>query len=372
MRPVSERFLRTVRGSHRMVAEARIVAPGQTGVDPAGTTIPILAGDVQVDGAAQVRSTLDLTTEGTMWPTRVDDLLAPYGNEAFVRRGIRYGNGVTEWVSLGYFRLYTPDQDRVPDGPIRIAARDRMSGIVDGRMVMPRVFPATTTYGQVVTSLVGEVYPWATVEWDDATADEQIGRQVIAEDDRYETLNDLVTSVGKVWWWDHRGILVIRTPPPLSAPVWDVNHGRGGVLMSLSRRLTREGVYNAVVATGEGADTARPARAVVVDNDPRSPTFFYGPFGQVPRFFSSPLITTQQQAALAAASMLAKQVGLPYAVDFTMVPNPALEPFDPVRVAFPGRSEVHVLDRLTIPLTAEGTLTASTREQTTVLLGRVL
>ncbi|MFD6640509.1 DUF5047 domain-containing protein, partial [Micromonospora chalcea] len=263
MRPVSERFLRTVRGSHRMVAEARIVAPGQTGVDPAGTTIPILAGDVQVDGAAQVRSTLDLTTEGTMWPTRVDDLLAPYGNEAFVRRGIRYGNGVTEWVSLGYFRLYTPDQDRVPDGPIRIAARDRMSGIVDGRMVMPRVFPATTTYGQVVTSLVGEVYPWATVEWDDATADEQIGRQVIAEDDRYETLNDLVTSVGKVWWWDHRGILVIRTPPPLSAPVWDVNHGRGGVLMSLSRRLTREGVYNAVVATGEGADTARPARAVV-------------------------------------------------------------------------------------------------------------
>jgi len=370
MRPVSDRFLRTLRGSHRMVAEARVVAPGQTGVDPDGTTIPILDGDVQVDGGAQNRSTLEMTTEGKgMWPTRADSLLAPYGNEVFIRRGVRYGNGVTEWVSLGYHRLDTPEQDEAPDGPIRLSAKDRMAGIVDGRLTAPRPFAASATYGQVVSTLVQEIYPWATIEWDDSTNDEAIGRQVIAEEDRHKALDDLVTAVGKTWWWDHRGILVIRTPPSPTSPVWEVNHGRDGVLVALSRRLSREGVYNGVVATGEGLDRAIPVRAVAVDNDSASSTYWYGPFGKVPRFFASPLITTQGQAGLAAATMLTKQLGLPYSVDFTAVPNPALEPGDPVRVTYPGRSEVHVLDRLTIPLTAAGALTASTREQTNVLIG---
>lgn len=372
MRPVSERFLRTLRGAHRMVAEALIVAPGQTGVQPTGTAIPILGGDVQVDGGAQNRSTLQLTTEGAgMWPARASDALAPYGNEVFVRRGIVFGDGAKEWVSLGYHRLNTPEQDEAPNGPIVLQATDRMSGIIDARLTAPRPFSASTTVGAVVSALVLEVYPWATIEWDDATSGQTIGRQVIVEEDRYRFLDDLVKSVGKVWWWDHRGVLVIRTPPSVSEPVWEVNHGEGGVLVSVSRRLTREGVYNAVVATGEGADTAMPVRAVVVDNNPASPTYWGGGFGKVPRFFSSPFITSNEQAKTAASGMLAAELGLPYAVDFTSVPNPALEPYDPVRVTYPGRSEIHVIDRLTIPLTAEAALSASTRQQTTVLVGSV-
>ncbi|MEV0725999.1 DUF5047 domain-containing protein [Micromonospora purpureochromogenes] len=372
MRPVSERFLRTVRGSHQMVARARVVEAGQTGVNPVGVEIPILGGDVQADADADVRSTLELTTEGHgMWPDQAADLIAPYGNELFVERGIHYGNGATEWVSLGYFRIYSSEQDDAPSGPIRVSARDRMSGIVDGRLTAPRQFPVSMTFGAVVLALVGEIYPWAIVEWDDSTSSQPIGRQVIAEEDRYAILNDLVTSVGKIWWWDHRGVLVIRTPPSPSAPVWDVNHGQGGVLVSFGRRLTREGVYNAVVATGEAADTTTPVRAVVVDANPTSPTFWGGAFGKVPRFYSSPFITTASQARSAAASMLSKQLGLPYSVDYSVVPNPALEPYDPVRVIYPGRTEVHVNDRLTIPLTPTAAMPASTREQTTVLVGEV-
>ncbi|MEU5939412.1 DUF5047 domain-containing protein [Micromonospora sp. NPDC047548] len=370
MRPVSNQFLRAVRGSHRAVCEARVVAPGQTGVQPSGTVIGIEGGDVQVDGGQQVRSTLEMATEGKgMWPTRAGDLLAPYGNEVFVRRGVRYGNGVTEWVSLGYFRIDTDEQDQAPDGPIRVSGQDRMSGIVDGRLARPRAFTASTTYGAVMSALVREIYPWATIEWDDATSGQPIGRQIIAEEDRYAVLDELVTSVGKIWWWDHRGILVVRTPPSPTSPVWEVNHGRDGVLLQVGRRLTRQGVYNGVVATGEGADTTSPARAVVVDANPLSPTYWHGSFGKVPRYFSSPFITSPDQARSAAASLLARQLGLPYAVDFAAVPNAALEPYDPIRVTYPGRSEVHVLDRLTVPLVVETPLSGSTREQTTVLLG---
>lgn len=370
MRPVSDTFLSTVRGSHRMAVEARIVAAGSTGTNPTGTTVAIVGGDVQLDATADVRSTVDLSVDGTgRWPTAASDLLAPYGAEVWVRRGIAYGNGTTEWVSLGYHRIDTVEQDTPPNGPIRISAQDRMAGIIEARLLAPVQYPAATTYGDLLDALVTEVYPSAVIEWDDATDGDAIGRQVIGEEDRYALLNDLVTSVGKVWYWDHRGHLVIATPPDPTDPVFTVNAGAGGVLVALSRRLSRQGVYNAVVATGEAADTETPVRGLAVDDNPLSPTYWSGQFGKVPRFYSSPFITTEAQAQAAARSLLLTSLGLPYAVDLSAIPNPALEPGDAVRVVYPGRDETHVLDQITIPLTASSALTATTREQTLVVIG---
>lgn len=370
MRPVSDAFLRTVRGSHSVVIEARVVAPGQTGVDPDGTLLAIDGGDVQLDGTAAVRSTLDLTVVGRgLWPTRASAMLAPYGNEIHVRRGVAFGNGTREWVSLGYFRIDSPSQEAVPDGPIRIAAQDRMAGIVEARLLNPVQYAAGTALGTIVNQLVREVYPSAVIEWDDNTNLATLGRQLLAEEERYDFLADLVTAAGKIFYWDHRGVLVIKSPPSPTTPVYRVNHGEGGVLVSMSRELSRAGVYNAVVAYGEAADTVAPARAVVVDNNPASPTYWYGPFGKVPRYYSSPFITSDAQARSAAASLLTKQLGLPYSVDFSTVPNPALEPSDPVQITYPGREETHVIERLTVPLTAAGEMTAVTREQTVTTLG---
>jgi hypothetical protein len=355
-----------------MTVDARVCTTFQTGTEPVGTEMSIINGDVVANAHANIRATLDMTTDGTaMWPRHDNLLLAPYGNEVFVRRGIQYGNGTTEWVSLGYYRIQSPSQDEAPDGPIRITGRDRMSGLVDGRLLAPVQFTAAQTYGSVVSQLVTQVYPSATIEWDDSTSTQTLGRDLITEDDRYGFLNDLVTSRGKIWYWDHRGILVIRDQPTTDDPVFDVDSGQGGVLVSMSRQLTRERVYNAVVAYGEAADTDTPARATAVDNNPASPTYFSGPFGPVPRFFSSPFLTNDVQAASAATSLLTRQLGLPYAVDFTAVPNPALEPWDPIRIRYSGRiaTETHIIDRVTIPLVASEPMTATTREQTVVLVG---
>jgi hypothetical protein len=355
-----------------MVARARICQTYQSGVDPDGVDLPILDGDVYLDATAEVRSTLDLVTDGTrMWPTSPSSLLAPYGNEVFVERGIDYGNGQRELVSLGYFRIYTPTQDEVPNGPIRIAARDRMSAIVDARLVAPVQYSASTTYGQVVETLVSDVLPDVTIEWDDDTDTDQIGRSVISEDDRYQFLDDLVKAAGKVWYFDHRGILVIRDPPDPASPVVEISGGEGGVLVSMSRELSRDGAYNVVVATGEGADTDLPARGVAYDNNPASPTYWRGRFGQVPRFFSSPLLVTNAQARQAAEALLRQSIGTPYMINFAAVPNPALEPLDPVRIRYSGRdtAETHVLETLTIPLTATQEMTATTREQGLVVIG---
>lgn len=377
MRPVSAGFLRSVRGSHVMTARARVCTTFQTGTNPTGTVVPIEAGDVVLDGTADVRATLDLTTDGaSMWPAKVSSLFAPYGNELFVERGIKYGNGVTEWVSQGYYRIETAEQEEAPDGPIQLTGSDRMAGIIDARMTVPRQFTAGTTLGAVVNTLVTEVYPAATIEWDDLTFLDTIGRSLVVEEDRYVFLRDLVKAAGKIFYFDHRGVLVIKTAPDPGNPVFDVNHGRDGVLVTMARSLSREGVYNAVVAYGEAGDTLPPARAVAYDNNPLSPTYYFGRFGKVPRYYSSPFITTNSQALSAARAILRQSLGLPYNVDFGAVANPALEPFDPVTVTYPVRSraasskvETHIIERLVVPLVAEQALAATTREQALVVIG---
>jgi hypothetical protein len=364
MRAVSVDFLRAIRGSHKMVARARVLTTYQEGVNPTGVEIPILGGNVQADADADVRATLELSTDGTRWD--LSGLLTPYGNEVFVERGIVFGGGRREWVSLGYFRIYDAGQDRAPDGPVTLTGRDRMSAIIDARLEAPVQYPATATYGGVVDELVTAVYPEATIEWDDDLHQEQLGRSVVVERERYEFLRDLAQSRGKVFYVDHRGVFRIASPPDPSMPVFDVNHGRDGVLIEASRELSREGVFNAVVAYGEGTDTEQPHLAVARDANPASPTYYFGRFGQVPRFYSSPLITSAAQAASAAATLLRQTLGLPYNVDFTAVPNPALEPLDPLRVTYSDRDapEIHVIRELTIPLLPAEPMTAVTREQT--------
>lgn len=341
MRPVSDRFLAAIRGAHGAKFRAFVVAPGQTGTTPTGAEIPILSGDVQMDAKASIRSTLSMVTDGTgSWPDNASDDLAPFGNEIFLQRGIGFGGGSVEWVSLGYFRISDVEQDDAPNGPIRIAGQDRMGGIVEARLLAPRQFGSTTTFGDVVADLVEYVYPWAVIEWDDEMETDPIARTVIAEEDRHKFLDDLITSRGKTWYWDHRGILVIKDVPDPEDWVWQVNAGENGVLVSAGRSLSRQDVRNAVVATGEALDTTAPPRAVVVDNNPDSPTYYYGNFGKVPRLYSSPFITNTTQAGTAAAAILRQSLGLPYNVDFAQVPNPALEPGDPVVINLAGARHV--------------------------------
>lgn len=368
-------LLRAISGSHQAVSEAIILDSFQTGENPIGIDLPIVSGDVVLDGSADIRGTASLqtpaaaTSEGaSAFPVVSADPLAPYGNEIFLRRGVLMGN-TTLWTALGYYRIDTPSQSSAPKGAISIAASDRMSGVIDNRLPMPRQFASSRTVGSVVSELVLEVYPSAVIEWDDATEFDLVGRAVITDEDRFKFLNNLVTSRGKVWYWDRRGVLVIRDLPGEGSSVFDVSYGEGGVLIEFSRRLTREGVYNGVVASGEAADTQVPVSRLVVDDNPLSPTRWGGPFGRIPLFFSSSLITSADQALAAASTLLRRRLGLPYSVDFSSIPNPALEPHDPVKIVHPDGFSTHIIGSVTIPLSAQGAMTATTREQAVILAG---
>lgn len=369
-------LLRTLSGSHTALVEARLVTVFQTGDDPDGVPLTVLDGDVYLDATAEVQRTLSLTVAGVdgsgrpVFPRRATDPMAPYGSEVFVRRGVDLGGAGTLWTPLGYFRIDSVEQDDAPDGPIRITGSDRTAGIIDGRPVAPIEFAPTRTAASVFAELVREIYPDAVILFD-GSGSTAIGRTVVVEESRHKPLTEIATALGKVMHWDGSGVLRVRTVPDEQIPVWEVNAGRGGVLVSAGRRLSRERVYNGVVAVGEGGESdAPPARAVAVDSGPTSPTRWGGPFGRVPRFYASPFLATDDQAEVAAREMLRRSLGAPYSVDFGAVVNPTLQPWDPIRVAYSdGTREVHVVERLTIPLLAERPMAASTKERTLVVIG---
>lgn len=365
MRPVTDQFLATVRGSHQMASHAYICAPGQSGVTPVGVEIPILSGDVKLDSTADIRATLDLTTSDQDWQAALDDALTPYGNEIFVQRGVQYGDGSEELVSQGYYRIYSVEQQNAPKGSLQIAAKDRMSGLIDAKPLAPMQFGDGTSVSAVFDFLVTEVYPDAVIVYDFDAGSTLFTASHSLEDDRYKFLKDIADSLGKVMYWDYAGRLRLETAPDPTDPVFDVHHGEGGVVATVSRSLNRDQVYNAVVATGEPVGEAAPVRGVALDLNPLSPTFWDGPFGKVPKFYSSTFLTTDQQCLDAATAMLARQLGVPYSLDFTAVPNPALEPLDPVSVSYTDRQlpEVHVIESLTIPLDPGAAMQATTRQQ---------
>lgn len=362
MRSVSAAFLDAVRGSHRMVSDARILTTYQEGVDPSGIDISMIAGGVTLSASADIRGSASLLVSAEYaWPLLNSDLLTPYGNEVFIRRGIDFGNGTVEWVSFGYFRIDDVTQTRNEKYPISLTCYDRMIGIIEARLLTPVQFEVGVSLNTIVETLVLEVYPDATIEWDDDTGDTLLTRSQIAEENRFGFLHELITSYGKIMYFDYRGIFVIKDVPADDVPVFDINSGAGGVLIELNRSRTREGVYNAVVVNGQGADTEQPIFAVVVDSDPNSPTNYYGRFGKVPRFYTSTFITTNDQAAATANSMLRRTIGLPYSVDFRAVVNSALEPYDPVSIITSRNRELHVLDTIEFPLDAETPMTSSTK-----------
>lgn len=362
-------FASIVSGSHTAKFRAVAVDGYQDGETPTGTELKIIDGEIELDATADVRGTGSLTL-AEPWPQVRNRSLAPFGAEVFVARGVDLGGAGVLWAALGYYRINDVEQSDAAKGPVDVSLEDRMSTIIDSRFLEPRQWLQGTRVGDIVGEVVTEIYPNATIIFDDDSDDAELGRSLIAEESRFEVLKTLAEGLGKVFYWDAQGRLLFETIPDEDEPIWIVNAGVGGVMVDADRSLSREGVYNAVVVLGEGADEITPVRAVAFDAQESSPTFFGGPFGRVPRFYSSPFITTQSQAENAAVNLLRQSLGAPYDVGASAVPNPALKPYDAIRVVYDdGSREMHVVEKVSIPLSVDAALNIGTRQSTIIHVG---
>ncbi|MDX5563773.1 DUF5047 domain-containing protein [Streptomyces sp. ID05-04B] len=356
MYPVSDRFLARLAESHTPATEVLLFLTDGRVLD-----IPHTGGQVQVDGAAAIHRTCQVTIDDpTLIPRVPSDQLSTYGARLRVSRGVYYGDGSSELVPLGVFRLDDVGGD-VNEGPVTLGGKDLSIVIADDKFTAP--YKASGTVVTAVTALVQRSLP--DVQVVSTIVDIPIGQKTydIAADP-WAACQEIAAAAGAVVYFTADGTCLITTLPDISTatPVWDVAAGEGGVYLRANRAMSSANVFNGVRAAGENtADAVAPVSALVVDNDTGSPTYWSGPFGRRPMFYSSPtLITTG--ACTNAATLKLLQARAPNASgDISSLPNPALETGDILRAIHPdGSRELHQVASFTVPLSSSGDFPIST------------
>lgn len=336
MRLHSAQFAAAVRGGGTRVQRAYIIPT--TGVQ---FEVPITGFRITANRKAVCRYSGTVT----LAPGVNRSLVEPYGADIRVWDGFLIG-GSEELVPVGTMRIDDVEEDEA--GALELSCFSAEKAVEDARFWEPRYIDNPSALG-AITDLLAVANTGVSVL---TTRDAPV-RGIVYERERWQAVDGheraLARSLGVEVFVDAMGQFVIRNIPTLvDEEVWTVDAGATGVLVSYRTRVSREGVYNAVRAENDRVEQDQaPVFAIVSDEDPASPTYFYGPFGQVTMFYSSPLLAHVYQATNAASALLAQSRGLNRSVTFTNAPNPALEPGDVVRLVLPdGRTEAHIFDRI--------------------------
>ncbi|WP_409186499.1 DUF5047 domain-containing protein [Amycolatopsis sp. VS8301801F10] len=358
---LSDRARDILGGSHTVDVKAVVQSPYF------GTrTVPVLDGEVTVDSGSQVRRTATLVTDPKLWPADPRGLLTPFGSTCALYRGIVIPElPEPEWIPLGVFHLDKSKRGRSAESrtAVSIDLVDPSQRVAEDRFSAPTQTAEGATYIAGIKALI-----WETLGLDypvvDLTGNTDIAPVMDIEKERWDDgVEKLADAIGAECFFDQIGRVVVRPLPTLrDSPVWYARTGEGGNVLTTNEEWSRDNVWNRWVINGQRSDGTSPVREVVEDDDPNSPTWVLSPFGIRTRFYSSPLIISSGQAWAAGEAFLARTLGLACKVDFSLIVNPALDAGDVVELDDTelGRAN-HIIDKLTIPLTAGGALTCSTR-----------
>lgn len=314
--------------------------------------LAITSGSVTDDSASPgVRRTVSLELFPTLdlW-----DLLEPIGTEVRPRMVTRYPSGVTETVPMGVFDIDGQSMSYGTGGTIRLSGSDKWGRIQRARFIKPQPsWPGVTVSAMIAALIRGAL--GASEPVNVLTTSEATVGSVVWERDRDKAIEELAKSIGAYVSFDRTGVAEIRDMPTIGpTAVWTVDAGTSGVLLSAQRDRDRKRTYNVVIASSDKADGGAPFDPVIVwDSDPGSATYagpdplnspeLAGPFGVVPYFYTSPLLTTAVQAEEAAYTILHRVTGRASQVGLSALPMHALDSLDVIDVLLPSERRQAVI-----------------------------
>lgn len=358
MRDSSAAFARTIGSSHRMVSRADVLLNRVVIAEG----IAMTSGQISYDRTAARLARLSLKVADPLRiPATSQDILTPFGYELLVWRGVQLPAG-PELVPLGVFPIQVSSADGVTLLS-SITAEDRSRLVSDARFeddysIAPGQNYATAIQTMIAAGVSGLTFLFPSTSFTTPLL------TFSAQDDRWEKAQLMAKSIGMELLFDGLGRCVMRSEPSFNAaPVATIAEGVN--MTAATVELSRESACNRVIATSRNAASGAVFRGVATDNDPSSPTYYLGPFGKKPRFFSSEFLASNTQCAAAAASILKANIGVSRSVDFSALPDPRLECSDVVQITRTplGLDDLHIIETLSIGLGADSTMSATTRAQ---------
>jgi hypothetical protein len=354
----TDEFLAEIRRSHHVVSWVDVISPtGET------KRLSATGGSVTEDATAEIRRRCSLScydATGDLTPKSADDLLTPYGTEVRPYRGVKYADGRTEVMPLGVFRISQVDvDDSVGGSPdIKLEAFDRSRTVIRDKFIEPYTVAKDTNLITAIKAIIARTFPDAEYDAITTTMTTSAPQVFDANTSPWEAVNTLAKSLGCEVYFDARGRVVIAPPPDIDAlpgPDFEFNEGAGCTMTNIKSKFTDEPGFNGIVLVGASlGDDKPPVRAVVWDEEPTSPTYHLGPYGEVPDFVTDENVKTDAEATNAAKSLLQGYLGFSDQVLITCWPNPALTASSIVQVERErsGATGLYSVDQVTTPLAA--------------------
>jgi hypothetical protein len=358
VRTASEAFANAISASHQLASRVDVLFDREVIAEG----VPVVAGQVTYDRTAARLARLSITIADPLRvPVAADDILTPFGYELLVWRGVQLPTG-PELVPLGVFPIQASSVDGVTLVS-SLTAEDRSRLVSDARFEDDYQIAAGTNYATAIEDLIADGVSGLEYLFPSTTFTTPL-LTFAAQEDRWEKAQQMARAIGMELLFDGLGRPLMRPEPTFSSePVAWITEGVNMTGANVS--LTRDGAYNRVIAAGRNASLGAQYRGVATDDDPSSPTYYFGPFGKKPRFFYSEFIASDAQAESAAAAILAGNIGVARSVDFSAVPDPRIECSDVVQITRSalGIDDLHIIDQLTIGLGADSSMSGQSRTQ---------
>lgn len=352
MYQVSQRFQEAVLGSHVQVSYIEVLSG-----DDAVELDTWVDASVQIEGSAAIRSTSSFRLpdpDGTWWRS---GLLSAYGGRYRLWRGVDYLDGTAEVVPLGVHYVQSDTRTETGEGwAISISGADA-SARASRPLSRPVAVRVGTPTQDAIRAIVSAADPGARFDFPEGAIGTTPTLLLDMGASGWESAMKLAASIGYNLYVDRLGSYRMAPAPTRTTPtVLTLAEGENCVITQ-PLEVTRTQVPNGfiVIGTASGSDSAG-VRAEAWDEDPSSPTYRYGPYGENCQVVKTEKVRTYAQAQTAANGLLQRSLMGTAEVAASMVPNPALD-VDDVVVLKREQSELtgtYVVASVGVPLVSSG------------------
>lgn len=321
--------------------------------------VPASSGRVTWSTSRDVPGTISIEVpvkdqSGKVWDPGTDPLhpLARYGQELTVDIAVKDPvSGVEEQFSAGRYML----TDWSVDGAVvTVSGESMMRRISEDRFL----YPASTRPDSSVHVEVGRLVSVGVPYLIDSALKNRRTPSMSWDESRIDSMKELAQAWPARLRETRDGVVAFLAPlPEVPKPELYFADGEGGTVVRAPYEDKREGVYNIVVARGqENGEDGKPSFQAAASQD-TGPMRASGPYGRVPKFFSSKLITNYEEAFYTARTMLASSMRRAAVRKVTCAPDPRLWIDTPVSIKAGGVENWGYVSGFELPLFADDDMT---------------